>query len=222
MKKEKIEYFEKLFLAMLVGAFFGLVIEEVFLFFRGIILNYERDNWVFYRSLMYGPLSPVYGIGAAVLTIFFAGKNYTVKKIFLLSSLLGGAVEFIVNYIQEQMYGVVSWDYTSDFLNICGRTKITYMIGFGLIGVVFIKLVYPLIEKLYYKLNIIIRKTIVYCLLIFTIFNVAISIYALERYYDRTEGIKANSDIDLFLDKYYPDNIVKKHVTKMKPMLKKG
>ncbi len=217
-QKYNCEYFKKLIIIFVVGAFLGLLIEETFLYFRGIIYDIDRINWNFERSLIYGPFSPVYGIGAVVLTIFFADKKLSWWKIFLLASLLGGITEFLASLIQENILGVVSWDYTDEFSNILGRTKITYMLGFGFIGMAFIKGVYPLIKLFLKKIPIIIKNILYYSLLVFMIFNIIISIMAINRYYERVEGIEASTSIDKFLDKYYHDEVVKMHVYKMKKM----
>ena len=40
------------------------------------------------------------------------------------------------------------------------------------------------------------------------IFNISISSLAAQREYERRENIKANSEVDLFLDEYFPDNML--------------
>ena len=42
------------------------------------------------------------------------------------------------------------------------------------------------------------------------IFNISISSLAAQREYERREHIKANSEIDYFLDEYYPDEVLDK------------
>ncbi len=210
------DYFIKLFLIFLLGSFFGLLVEETFLFVRGIIFNIDRINWVFDRSLIYGPFSPVYGIGAVVITIFFADKNYSMVKIFCISALLAGVTEYIASYIQELMYGVVSWDYTGQFLNIGGRTNIPYMLGFALISIFFVYVIYPLFTDVYKKIKNPYKTIMFTILFIFMLYNVVISNLAINRYYDRLDKIEANNNLDKFLDKYYDDDLVDNHVYKMK------
>ncbi len=215
-EKYNYNYFKKLFLIFIIGAILGLFIEETFLFFRGIIYNFDRINWNFDRSLIYGPFSPVYGIGAVVLTVFFADRKLSWWKVFLLASFLAGATEFIASFVQEHLLGTVSWDYTGEFLNILGRTKVTYMLGFGLVGLFFIYGFYPIFNKFYNLFNQQAKNIIYYSLLLFMCFNVFISVSAVNRYYERQENIEPSSSFENFLDRNYSDEDIKMHVYKMK------
>ena len=80
-----------------------------------------------------------YGLGAMAYYILLL-KTQDTKKVFILSFLMGGLLEFICSYLQEIIFGSVSWDYSGTFLNINGRTNFQYCIYWGIIGIVFLKI----------------------------------------------------------------------------------
>ncbi len=204
MKTKKITYeFFKLFWVFVIGCFMGYIIEVVF--------NYVRTgNFETRQGLIYGPLAPVYGLGTLVFYLILP-KFKKVWQAFLVSSILGGITEYLCSYFQEKVFGTVSWDYSNQLLNFNGRTSIIYCLAWGLLGVIFIKLIYPYFEKIFdkvlYKIG---TKIITAFAIVFMIFNISISSLAAQREYERREHIKANSEIDYFLDEYYPDEVLDK------------
>ena len=138
--------FYKLFLIFIIGCIFGVIYEELILnFFRFLI------NGSFHiearRGLLYGPFSPVYGFGAVIMSLFVKEKRSPFKT-FLYAALAGGSVEYLVSFLQETFTHSVSWDYTGKLLNINGRTTVIFMIVWGLLGVIFVHIIYPFLSNL--------------------------------------------------------------------------
>ena len=204
MKTKKIVYqFLRLFWVFVIGCFIGYIIEVAFNFVR--TGEYETR-----QGLIYGPLAPVYGLGVLVFYLILP-KFKKLWQIFLVSSILGGLTEYFCSYFQEKLFGTVSWDYSNQLLNFNGRTSILYCIVWGFLGIVFIKLIYPYFEKIFdkvlYKIG---TKIITAFAIVFMIFNISISSLAAQREYERREHIDAGNRIDIFLDEYYPDEILDK------------
>lgn len=100
-------------------------------------------------GLLYGPFSPIYGIGAVLMTCAlnrFHKANPII--IFLVAAVIGGAFEFFVSWFLQTAFGIVAWDYTGTFLNICGRTNFMFMCIWGALGLVWVKFVTPLLLKI--------------------------------------------------------------------------
>ena len=204
MRKKRFAYqFSKLFWVFVIGCFMGYIIEVAFTFAR-------TGKFETRQGLIYGPLAPVYGLGT--LTFYLILPRFKkVWQVFLASSILGGVTEYLCSYFQEKVFGTVSWDYTNQILNFNGRTSIIYCLAWGALGVIFIKLIYPYFEKIFdkvlYKIG---TKVITAFAIVFMIFNISISSLAAQREHERRDNIKADSEMDYFLDEYYPDEVLDK------------
>lgn len=190
--------FKKVFWIFIIGCIFGCLMEMLLHFFK-------YGEWVSRQGLIYGPLNPVYGLGAAAFTIFL-GKQKNIFIIFIGAALLGGTFEYICSLIQEYVFGTISWDYSNQPLNINGRTSLKYMIYWGILGSIFIKLIYPFLSKWIEKIPIKTGNIITIIMLILIIIDCVISIMAGFRQDQRQKGNEANTSIEVFLDTHYPDS----------------
>lgn len=76
-------------------------------------------------------------------------------------------------------------------------------------GILFIRFIYPIINKMSAIFEKRYFKAITVCLILFMIFNVAISGLVGVRQLERKNNVAANSYIDTLFDKYYPDEKLK-------------
>jgi len=206
MKKEEVFAqglsWKKNFWLFIFGCFFGFIMETALTFLNtGQILSR--------KGVIYGPFNPVYGFGIVILTIFLV-KRKNILIIFLLSALLGGSFEFICSYLQEKLFGTISWDYSHHPFNIQGRTSLKYMIYWGILGLIYIKLIYTLLSKLIEKIPIKVGNIITIIMLIFITIDCIISLTASLRQEERKNGIPAQNNIEKVIDKVYPDSRMNK------------
>ncbi len=136
--------FFNLFWIFVVCCVLGLMIETVYHF---LVVNpgHYQDR----AGLLFGPFSPIYGFGAVLMTVAlnrFHDKN--VVLIFLVSAVIGGAFEYLTSWFMQFAFGIVAWDYSGTFLSIDGRTNGMFMAMWGVLGVVWIKLLLPWMLKL--------------------------------------------------------------------------
>lgn len=192
----------KIFWVFVVGSIVGCIVETIV----GVIFD---KTFHIRQGLIYGPFIPVYGIGA-VMYYFIVSNVTDIKKVFLLSMVLGGAIEFFCSYFQELCFGTVSWDYSNMFLNIGGRTSLLFCFFWGIAGVVFVKFVLPLIKKIDTYLGNRKFQYLTIALVVFMAFNITISCAAGARQNKRMQKIEARNSVDAFLDKHYPDWIMNK------------
>ncbi|MFR5876928.1 MAG: putative ABC transporter permease [Eubacterium sp.] len=191
--------FNKLVWIFLISCITGYIVEEIWCFIK---LGYFESR----QSLIYGPLSVVYGMGAVVLTLsLYKIRNSKLHIIFLISFLVGTVTEYIASLGQEIIFGSVAWDYSNVPLNINGRVCLLYSLFWGVLGIAWIKLCYPLlckvIEKCPHKMSLVITRVFI----IFFIFDCIISASAALRMDQRNAGIPAQNTVDEFLDKHYTD-----------------
>lgn len=106
------------------------------------------------RGFLTGPLCPIYGTAALVMTILI----YNPFKdrpliIFILGIILCDIVEYFTSYIMEKLFSARWWDYTYELLNIKGRICLKHTLYWGIISVAFVRVLHPAVENLYAKIN---------------------------------------------------------------------
>lgn len=194
----------KLIWIFTIGSILGYCVEMLWCYIR-------NGHFESRKGLIYGPISPVYGIGGIVLTLLLQKFiNYDGLIIFFVSAIIGGAFEYVCSWVQEKTFGSVSWEYSSKALSIHGRTSVEYSIFWGILGVFFLKDVYPFFNWFIGHFS---NRTIIITSLIFLIFlipDIIISSLAVKREHLRIKGVQAKNSLDRFLDKKYPDEFLKK------------
>ena len=94
-----------------------------------------------------GPFTQVYGAGLVVYYLIVP-KAKSNLQVFLVSMVLGGIVEYLFSYFQEYFFGTISWDYSNLWFNLNGRTSLLHCIYWGTGGILFMKFIYQLVQKL--------------------------------------------------------------------------
>lgn len=159
------------------------------------------------KSLVYGPLSVAYGMGGILLTII-ADKlqNSSSVRIFIVSYVVGTAAEYICSLGQEIVFHSVAWDYSNQPLNINGRVCLLYSLFWGVLGLVWVKAVLPLSNKLIEVIPFNLNSVLVWAFVAFFVFDSALSAAAGLRMDQRKKGEPANTKIEVYLDKHFDDN----------------
>lgn len=201
IKDRKIlNYIIKIFWVFVIGSIFGFFLEMLY------ILAYSRTLEI-RQGLIYGPFIQVYGMGAVAYYLLVL-KIKEPKKLFFAGMLMGGILEYLCSFFQEILFGTISWDYSNKFMNLNGRTSLLYCVYWGIIAVMFIKIIYPWFEKiepLIYKKSV---RIFTFFFIIFMIFDIAISCMAAERQQRRHDNIPPQNNVDIFLDATYPDEVL--------------
>lgn len=187
----------------IAGCYGGYLVETIWCLIR---LGYIESR----KSLVLGHLSVAYGMGAVLLTLLlvhFIGKP--LWQIFLVSFLSGTVVEYICSLGQEIVFGSVAWDYSDVPFNINGRVCFLYSLYWGILGVVWAKLVIPIMTKVFNKVTIPFEKFLLWAFIAFFIFDAILSAGAAIRMNKRDEGIAASNKIEQFLDAHFDDETMK-------------
>ena len=201
-KDNKVNLFFRLMMFFTIGCFVGCIFETFLCYF-------QRGYFESRKGLVYGPFNPVYGFGVVVIVYALEHKKKNIS-IFITGALLGGGIEYICSWIQEKVFGTLSWNYSKYFLNFDGRTSLYHMFWWGVLAFIFIKCIYPFVLKLIYKIKEKYRLILSICLLIFFIIDSLISSYACIRQKQRIDKISATTKIEKYFDKNYPDSRVNK------------
>lgn len=106
------------------------------------------------RGFLTGPLCPIYGTAAIVLTVLIYNPFKEQPLIvFLFGIIFCDIVEFITSLIMEKLFAARWWDYTYEFMNINGRICLKHSLYWGVISVVFVRVIHPAVDKLYNKID---------------------------------------------------------------------
>ena len=195
---------DKLIWVFLISAFLGDVIETLYCWaIEGV--------WMSRSSVLYGPFSIVWGIGAVVLTVVLSQlENKPIGAVFLVGAFIGGIYEYVCSWFTEITLGSIFWDYSWMPLNIGGRTNLLYMAFWGALSVIWVKWIYPKMSRFIDKLPVFHLKYVTRILAVFMICNTVLSAAALIRYTERKDGVEASNMIDQFIDENYEDSRIEK------------
>lgn len=194
----------KLVVIFIIGSVFGCCYEMLLNFFTHLF-NDHTFFWETRSAVIYGPFSVVYGVGAVLMTVFLVGKGYKWYKVFLLGALICGAYEYFACLLQEIFTGTTSWNYSAHTFNINGRTSLEIMMVWGLMSVIYVFLIYPVIDYLTKKLPVKPANTILNILIVFLCVGMIISLSAVVRQNFRRHDMPPFTPYGQFLDSHYPD-----------------
>ncbi len=186
--------FFNLFWIFVVASMIGLLIEVVY-HMAVVDPGVYQDR----AGMLFGPFSPIYGFGAVLMTLAlnrFHKANVVI--VFLVSAVIGGAFEFFVSWFMETAFGAKAWDYTGTFLSIGGRTNGQFMAMWGCLGVVWIKLILPILLTAVNKIPWKARYAVTTACAALMIANGVMTLQALDCWYERLSGKAPESPIDEF------------------------
>lgn len=183
-----------------VGSVAGYLAETIWC----LVINHVFESR---QGLVFGPFSQVYGIGAVLLTILIS-KDSSITKIFLISAAVGGVYEYLCSFVQEKVFGTVSWDYGDGLLSIGGRTHLLFCLFWGLMGVLLIRFINPALSSFLSKVPGAAVTTAV--LAVFFILNMQLSYMAVKRQTGRRLNLPPATTVEEWLDLRFNDEVLKK------------
>ena len=194
----------KLVLIFMIGSFIGYIVEMLYCYLK-------NGRFESRKGVIYGTFSPVYGFGAIVFTILlYRLEHFNAFIIFVVSAVVGAIFEYICSFVQEKTIGTISWQYNKTPLNLGGRTSGLYALYWGVLGLIFLRHTLPYIEIKIDEIPTELAILIAFTFGIFITIDLIISALAVRRQSSRAHGKKTRNHIDIFLDKHYPDERLKK------------
>ena len=130
----------------LIYSFLGWVIESIF---RSII-----EKKIINTGFLKGPICPIYGIGALIMSFVLDGLSNNLICLFIASMIILTIWEYIVGVFLEKTFHTKYWDYSDHKINFQGRICLTNSIYWGILGVVFVKYIHPFMQEIIEKVNI--------------------------------------------------------------------
>lgn len=202
----------KIFYVFIIGSIFGCYMEQIqYYLIKGI--------WECRAGVVWGPFSEIYGLGAVILYLLYQiVKDKSPLTIFFLSATSGAAFEYIARVFQEIVFHSITWDYSKEPFNLGGRTSLKYAICWGLLGLVFIKGIYPVLDHAMERIKGKVAYTCTWVLIVFMLVNMAFSAVAVYRWSERLQGDQPEGYIEEYLDTNYHDEYMKHRFPHMRFM----
>ncbi|WP_167956604.1 putative ABC transporter permease [Anaerosporobacter faecicola] len=203
-------HFFRLFWIFLLSSVLGYYLELAWcLMYHGRF--YSR------QSLVFGPFSVVYGFGAVIITlIIHLIKSKNTGTIFVVTTISGAIFEYLCSYLQELVFGTVSWDYGKQPFTIGGRCNLLFACGWGLLAILFFRKILPLFNQIFVQVQNHRGYLLTCILLAFMLCNMFVSATAVKRQTDRRNGIEPSNAYERYLDRKYPDDVLKRIYANMR------
>ncbi len=195
---------DKLVWVFLISALLGDIIET---FWCGLV----DGQWMNRSSVLYGPFSFVWGLGAVVLTVTLQGlAEKSDRYVFAAGFIVGGAYEYICSVFTELVFGTVFWDYSDMPLNIGGRTNVLFCFFWGVLAVVWIKVIYPPMSKGIESIPPLAGKVLTWVVVFVMGCNAFLTSAAMLRYSARPDYPEPANRLEEFIDRQYDDESMEK------------
>ena len=199
MNKNKLQFYD-IFYIFLFGCFFGWIVELIWSLIK-------KHRFINHSALVLGPFNVIYGFGAIALTcILFKMRKANVFKIYVASFFTGSILEYAISYLTEHLVGFSAWNYSQKFMNLNGRICLPYSLFWGLLGVIWIKLLFPKIKQFIDSTNHKEGTKLMKITIIFLIFDIFLTFAAMDRARAFEKGIPPSNKVEEVLDTYFGSN----------------
>ena len=156
------------FLLFFIYSFIGWVIE---MFTVNFVLKQKFAD----RGFLIGPYCPIYGFASIIMIFILSRYKGDILVLFFMSIIICTIIEYFTSYIMEKLFKARWWDYSNEPFNLNGRICLINSIGFGILGVLLIRIINPFFVGLLSKLGTNVLNIISLILLILFIFDVIFS-----------------------------------------------
>lgn len=124
-------------------SFFGWLVELIYVYIAvGKIVN---------RGVLYAPMCCIYGFGALILYMLFYNlkpNKINIPYVFIMAAIILGAFELLCGLFFKYVFGIEMWNYDGFFLEILNYTTVPIMIGWGILGTLYVFFIQPLLNKI--------------------------------------------------------------------------
>lgn len=190
------------FWVFVLGSILGLALETLYV----LALQGKFEDRA---GLLFGPFLPLYGCAAVIMT--FLGnklKDRPILLIFATCALVGGSLEYATSWFLQTAFGIAAWDYTGSWLSLDGRTNGSFMILWGLLGLVWTKGLIPLIAR--YGIPVIKRIDHRFTLACaaFMLVNIALTVTTIDCWFMRESGDASQTGIQILCGEIFDNDFM--------------
>ncbi len=187
-----------------LGSMAGLLIEEVWMLATAGL----TENRV---GLVWGPFSPLYGLGAVLLTLlsfFLRSRGARAWQVFLVSALVGGVLEQLTGWSMSTFFDAESWTYLHLPDHITQWVAWRFLAFWGLLGLTWSRAVMP---RLLYQIGMpTTRRQAVFVTLVavYLVADIAMTLVCFDRKTERDAGIPPANAFEQWVDTNYSDEFI--------------
>ncbi len=187
-----------------LGSMAGLLIEEVWM----LATSGLTENRV---GLVWGPFSPLYGLGAVALTVLsFALRSRGAAgwQVFLVSALVGGVLEQLAGWSMSVFFDAESWTYLHLPDHITQWVAWRFLLMWGLLGLAWCRAVMP---RLLYQIGMpTTRRQAIFVALVavYLVADVAMTLVCFDRKAERDAGEPPANAFEQWVDTNYSDEFI--------------
>lgn len=182
------EYWINIILLFFIYSFAGWCME--------VILKYRQYHRFINRGFLTGPVCPIYGCGAVLITVVIGNLTSVESGLvmtFSLSFVICGVVEYLTSLVLEKIFHARWWDYSQKPMNLHGRVWIGNLILFGLGGVAIMHILNPAIYRFLDLFSLRIREVAASILVVIIAVDFVISYFVLKLVKVGVEGSEADN-----------------------------
>ena len=191
--------YSDLFWLFMFGSVIGFILE-------GIWNILTRGEWANHAATVWGPFCIIYGLGAAVMyVVSFSVVDKPLLSQFAIYALIGSALEYLASLFQETCFGSTSWDYSDQFLNLNGRISFQMTLIWGLLGVIFARLLFPPLSVMLSHMHGNVWNFTCKLLSVAMVINLFVTSSAVFRWRERMEALPAMNVWEEYLDGHFGD-----------------
>lgn len=194
--------FYQLVVIFTVASIGGLVLETVWVYF-------DMGVWQKRYGLIWGPFSPLYGLGALMLTLaLWKLRKQPVWMVFVVSMVLGSCLEQFAGSVMESGFNATSWSYEHMPDAITKYVSLRMSAIWGFLGCVWCKVALPELLYAIQEPRRAVRNCVTVCLTAFLVVDAAMTLYVAARKDARDRGIPPANSLEVYIDEHYDDGFM--------------
>ena len=194
--------FYQLVIIFTVASIGGLILETIW-------VRFAMGIWQHRYGLVWGPFSPLYGVGAVLLTVcLWKLRKRPVWVIFLVSMVLGSVLEQATGMMLDSVFNATSWSYSHMPDAITKYVSLRMSAIWGLLGWVWCRVCLPEAIWLIGEPRRRGELVLVAVLTAFLVLDVLMTAAVTMRKASRDAGLPASNAIESYIDARYDDHFM--------------
>ena len=156
----------------MIYAFLGWCVEVVY----ATIVTRKFLN----RGFLNGTICPIYGFAVITILSLLGPFKDNIVKLFIYSTLIVSALEYVVGFVLEKIFNHKWWDYSDKQFNLNGYIALRFSLMWGLACVLVIRYIHPIVEMLVLKIPKVVGYPVLSILIIALLIDIFITVMSIN------------------------------------------